>query len=252
MRRTAFFTICARNYLAYARTLGESLRAAYGDVRIYVFQADQRDDAVVAELPELTIVPIDEVEIPTLRDMAFRYNIMEFCTAIKPFCFDHLFDRCGYDQAIYLDPDIYVLRTLNHVTEALEKGTDCVLTPHITAPLDDDKHPDDYDIMRAGIYNLGFIAFSNRPPARRFIAWSRQKLAENCMIDIPKGIFVDQRFCDFVPAFIDQVLVLRHAGYNVAYWNLLHRPVARDESGYQVSGVPLCFAHFSGIDINKP
>ena len=69
---------------------------------------------------------IDELAIDDLDDMAFRYSILELNTAIKPYCFDYLFDALRYDTAIYLDPDILVLSPLDHVRTALEEGASCL------------------------------------------------------------------------------------------------------------------------------
>jgi len=82
--------------------------------------------------------------------MAFRYDIVEFNTALKPFCFEYAFDKLGADIALYLDPDIFVLRPLRHIMAALAEGSECVLIPHITAPLDEGKNPDTLTILRVG------------------------------------------------------------------------------------------------------
>ena len=55
-----------------------------------------------------------------------------------------------------------------------------------------------------------------------------------------------------LPAFIDRVHVLRHPGYDVAYWNLSQRRVSRDGDRWLVNGQELRFAHFSGAVIGSP
>jgi hypothetical protein len=166
------FTICSANHLPFARTLAASVKRAEQDVRFIVFLADVLSPPVQQLAGELEIVPIDRLGIPNLRRMAFRYGILELNTAIKPFCFDYVFDVLGFQAAIYLDADIYVLKALDHVHDALEKGTSCVLTPHITAPLPfDGEKPDDYMFMQAGMYNLGFLGLGNTPEARAFNTW---------------------------------------------------------------------------------
>ena len=72
------------------------------------------------------------------------------------------------------------------------------------------------------------------------------------MVDLARGLFVDQRWVDLVPGMFERVDILRDPGYNVAYWNLTHRRITDTPSGYEVSGVPLCFFHFSGYDANRP
>ncbi len=241
----AYFTICSRNYLAYALTLRESLREAAPNADFRIFLADAPIDGAS---PCDSVVDLDALALPDRDDMAFRYTVLEFNTAIKPFCFQYLFDRAGADAAIYLDPDILALKPFTHVIDALEGGADAVLTPHITAPLDDDGAPGDLDILRSGTFNLGFIALSNTPEARRFIDWWAKRCETQCLVDLASGLFVDQKFAEFIPSFIEQARIVRNPGYNVAYWNLAHRPVARDgEGGWTAGGEPLRFFHFSGV-----
>lgn len=248
----AYFTICSLNYFHFARTLAQSLRAAQPDARLFVFVADRWDEAAVAAAPEFVAVPAEALGIANLLDMAFRYDILEFNTALKPYCFDYLLGRGEFDRAIYLDPDIYVLRPLDHVLQAFADGSDCVLTPHITRPIDDGGYPGEIELLLSGVFNLGFAAFADAPDARRFLAWWRQKLATGCLRDIANGIFVDQRYCDFAPAFIERLTVLRHPGYNLAYWNFVYRQVEAADGGYTACGQPVHFVHFSGIDPARP
>jgi glycosyltransferase involved in cell wall biosynthesis len=52
---------------------------------------------------------------------------------------------------------------------------------------------------------------------------------------------------------VPDVAILRNDGYNVAYWNLANRQIKHSASGgYSVNGVPLVFAHFSGVDFGRP
>jgi hypothetical protein len=65
---------------------------------------------------------------------------------------------------------------------------------------------------------------------------------------MPAGLFVDQRWCDHVPALFDRVKVVRDPGYNVASWNLSTRTVAVQKDGrVTVNGAPLRFWHFTKL-----
>ena len=250
--RVAYFSICSLNYLHYARTLAQSLKAADPAAEFVLFVADRWNERLACSAPELNAIALDALAIPHLLDMAFRYDVLEFNTALKPFCIEFLFDRRGYRRAIYLDPDIFVLKPLVHVTQAMAAGAECVLTPHITQPIDDGRHPSEMDIMKAGVFNLGFCAFADAPDARKFIAWWRGKLATHCLVDLDRGIFVDQSYCGFAPAFIPRTTVLRHPGYNLAYWNLPYRRVSKAADGYRAADEPLHFVHFSGVEPSNP
>ena len=71
-------------------------------------------------------------------------------------------------------------------------------------------------------------------------------------VDIPNHLFTDQRWMDLAPAFVPNTAILHHPGYNLAYWNLLHRPVTRGRGGWRAGGEPLHFVHFSAVDPLKP
>ena len=239
-----YFTICARNYLGYALTLRDSVLRAEPGAAFTIFLADaQVDDTAVAEFT----IPAHELGIPGFAEMCFRYSLMELSTAIKPFCFDHVFDKMGAARAVYLDPDIEVFRPLDGVRQAFDAGASAVLTPHILQPYEDDKTPGDLDILSAGTFNLGFGAFANVPEARAFIAWWGRKTRTECLVDLPRGLFVDQKWVDFAPSFLADLHVLRDPGYNVAYWNLSGRPVENGPDGITAGGAPLVFFHFSGV-----
>lgn len=249
-RRPLYFTICSNNYLHFARTLGDSLRRIDPDVAFIVFLADEPTEITARVADELRIVPGRELGISNYVDMAFKYSIMEFNTALKPFCFDHAFDRLNFRSAIYLDPDILVLKPLVDVERALAEGASCVLTPHVTEPVADGKKPDDYTFLTCGGFNLGFVALSASAEARAFNSWWGQKLKDDCFVALERGVFVDQKYVDLAPSFMEKVRILRHPGYNLAYWNLVHRKVAEVDGELRANDAPVHFVHFSGIDLS--
>lgn len=247
--RIAYFTICSANYLAYARTLYASLSAAdpRAGEHFHLFLADEALPETVSASLGFPAIEARELDLPHIWDMAMRYSIMEFNTAIKPDCFLHLFDTLGYDAAVYLDPDILVVKQLTHVEEALEAGADLVLTPHACAPLEDGFDPDDRRLLQTGSYNLGFAGFANSASSRAFLGWWSRRLAADCRVDLQNGLFVDQKFMDLAPCYVDRTAILRHKGYNAAYWNLSERPVTEQGGHLLAGGEPLHFFHFSGV-----
>jgi glycosyltransferase involved in cell wall biosynthesis len=244
------FTICSNNYLHYAMTLGESLLKADPAAQFAIFLADEPNEYTAEAAQRFTIIAGSELAIPNYRDMAFKYNVLEFNTAIKPFCFDYAFDVMGRHSAIYLDPDTLVLSRLFEVEESLRNGASCVLTPHSTEPITDGKNPDDYSFLACGSFNLGFVALSASAEAQRFLRWWGDKLAVDCFVALERGIFVDQKYADLAPSLMDEVTVLRHPGYNLAYWNLAQRAVAERDGAFTANDLPLRFVHFSGISLS--
>ncbi len=197
---------------------------------------------------EFKVISLDELDLPDGDDFFYQYNILELSTSIKPWVFQRLLD-CGYDSVLYIDPDIYVYRPLTEVFQLLDKEADVVLTPHLLMPMTGQRRPDELELRRMGVYNLGFFAGKNTGNFRSLLRWWQKKLHYNCELSLDKGIFVDQSWCDLIPGMFDRVVVLRHPGYNVAYWNLPERDITcNDDGSLFAAGEPLVFFHFSSFD----
>lgn len=255
MKPLVFFTIVSRNYLAYALTLMQSVAAQHPESKRYLCLADERADDPALDTDLFETVTIDQLDLPHFDAFVFRYDIMELNTAVKPYMFEWLRMRHPQAGLVYLDPDIYVVRPLLEIAQAFTEGKLAVLTPHLNEPLPDDgKLPNELSLMRTGVYNCGFVAINPaHPQSAALIDWWSRRLEFDCYVDLDAGLFTDQKWMDLAPGLFPDVEVLRHDGYNVAYWNLASRPIARAATGsYTVNGVPLVFVHFSGVDIGKP
>ena len=223
MQTPVFFSIVSANYLAYAQTLMRSVRGHHPGAPRYVFVIDADPDARGLDPDLFDVVPASDLPVPHFDHMALRYSILEFNTALKPFAFLWLAARHQSQPIIYLDPDILVLAPLVDVLEATASGALAVLTPHLTAPLTDDKHPNELAILRAGAYNLGFIAVGAHPSRGDLVRWWGKRLEFGAFVDVASGLFTDQKWIDLVPGLFPDVAILRHPGYNLAYWNLRQR-----------------------------
>lgn len=252
---TIAFTICSINYLAQARTLGDSLKATNPDVRFFIGLVDTLQGVAFEEAyaPAYPMIEIDKIEISAFEEMCARYNITELNTAVKPFYFTYFFKH--YPEAknvIYFDPDIIVFQPLTGLLTSLEKHN-AVLTPHINTPINDRLTPNELHHLNTGVYNLGFVAFSRSEENDRFISWWEEKLRYECLIDLCNGLFVDQNWMNFLPVFVPNTHIERNPGYNAAYWNLHERNFTqRDGQWFVNDDSPLIFFHYSGYDPAKP
>ncbi|MGI1658566.1 MAG: glycosyltransferase [Desulfitobacterium sp.] len=234
-----------------AKTLMDSLKEHQINWDRYVILVDDYDKTEAQMLEDsnsYNLIKAIDIDLPNSKQMFFRYNILELNTAVKPWAFDMLFYSKEYDKVVYMDPDICVFDRLIELEDLLLTQGAIILTPHILRPIYDDKKPSELDLMRAGIYNLGFIAVSKGDQTRSFLNWWENKLEFGCVVDLPSGLFVDQKWMDFVPAIFEKVTILKHHGYNVAYWNMMQRTVSKSGGKYYVDGQPLVFYHFSGLD----
>lgn len=249
MPELAICTIVSKNYLAHARTLVESFHRHHPQAPAFVLLADHVDGYFDAAAEDFTLIEARGLGIPDFEQMAFRYNVTEFNTAVKPFFLERLFEREGISALIYFDPDIYIYRPLEQL-QALLETYDIVLTPHVLDFLDDGHRPDDAHILRAGVHNLGFIGLKKGPAAAKLLTWWKARLLKDCVVDFPRGIFVDQRWIDLVPGVFEGAYVFRDPGHNVAYWNLNHRTLVQTHGNWLVNDVPLTFFHFSGLPMD--
>ena len=243
MHRCAF-SICSNNYLGQVGTLFELFRRFHPDFDLFLCLVDEASGSY----GDYSLIQARDLGIDAFDSFSFQYNIMELNTAVKPFMFLKLFKELSYNQVIYLDPDIEIFRPLTTVLDALNQGASFVLTPHLLRPAENDAQPDDVAIMRAGTYNLGFLACSDQAETEPILRWWARRLRHQCVSDPDRGLFVDQKFIDLVPGFADHVRILRDPTLNVAYWNLQQRKLSRQGETWTVDGEPLKFFHFSGID----
>lgn len=252
---TLAFTLCSVNYLAQAHTLGDSLKKHNPHIQFIIGLVDKLDtkDIDKTKLPDYPLLELDKINIADLNSMCERYDITELNTAVKPYYLDYfLKNNPEATNIIYFDPDIIVFDQLKHLEENLEKY-DIVVTPHTTTPYNDDKWQNEEDIVNTGIFNFGFVAIKRSASAQKMVDWWCNKLEKECLIDLCNGLFVDQHWADFFPVYFDNVLINKHLGYNVAYWNLHERQCSKKEGQWFINdNTPLQFFHYSGYLISKP
>ena len=236
-------TIIARNYLAHARVLAESFFAHHPDGSFTVLVIDDPEHVPRTGEQFAVLTPYDlGLDRAEVHRMAFIYDVKEFATALKPWLLRRLLG--DHEAVAYFDPDIQVFSPLDDIS-ALAGERGIVLTPHVTEPLPrDGLLPDDEMLLRAGIYNLGFVAVGRK--SAPFLDWWAERLTRDCIVAVDQGIFVDQRWIDFVPTLFEHE-VLRDPACNVAYWNVAQRGLTFDGERYEVHGKPLRFYHFSGF-----
>ena len=224
-----------------------SARRHHPEATLYLCLADMPVDDPSFYPSGCIVVPGHTLDIVNFAEFAFRYDIMEFNTALKPFMFRHLLSK-GHPSVLYFDPDIEIFRPLDSVMELLDGGASLVLTPHLCKPSEGDDYPGDIGIMQSGVFNLGFLGVGNVPEAETVLRWWSRRLRYQCINNQPGGVFVDQTFMDLVPGFAQNARILRDPTMNVAYWNLSQRSLTREGDSWQVDGQPLGFFHYSGFD----
>ena len=262
MNKKCAFTIVAKNYIGLGQILGLSLRKHNPDVDFYIFMADEFDTEP-ADLPDCVLKARDVTDYTGTEwtDMTFKYNLTEFCTAIKPACFQHVF-KLGYEAAIYFDPDIFVFSSIDRVFLQLEQY-DVALTPQVAGLHVDyqGEHPE-WAMNVNGIFNLGFCAMRRSELTARVLCWWRRRLTDNAFADRSTGNFTDQKWMDWMPGLLgnDHLYVFHELGMNMAPWNFFERQLFQSDGRLMVRyrtddctqrEDPLLFIHFAGYDYQK-
>lgn len=256
------FTIVAKNYIGLGHILGQSLLRQQKDIDFFIFVVDEFQSIPETLPPNIVFVKnIAGYSHSEWVDMAFKYDLTEFCTAVKPACFQHIFSL-GYEKAIYFDPDIYIFSSIDEILSKLQKYS-IVLTPQIAAihVNYEGEHPE-WAMNVNGIFNLGFCGMRKSQTSEQILQWWRIRLKDNCFVDRSTGNFTDQKWMDWIPGFFanDELFVFHHIGMNMAPWNFFERELFLKDNQIWVrprnkqatiKTSPLVFLHFAGYDYNQ-
>jgi hypothetical protein len=241
-------TIVSLNYLSYARTLCDSFLRFHPDCKFYVLLVDRLPADFQRLSERFEIITVEELDIADFPSVAFKYDILELNTNVKPTFLKALLVR-GIDQLVYLDPDIFVYRALDSVFAALNERS-IVLTPHILSPITDDGQSE-LSFLLGGVFNLGFVAVNKCEETDSFLSWWENRCLNLAFDEQRIGLFVDQKWINLVPCLFDSVKILKNPGCNMAYWNLHERRLSQDGGVWMVNqDTPLNFYHFSGISVD--
>jgi hypothetical protein len=251
--KVTFFTIVARNYLAYAYVLGDSVKKYHPDCDFFIFIMDDIQHEYQSEIASkgfLSIYP-HQISLDPYEHFVFKYDIVEACTGVKPFVIQHLVE-IGSEKVIYLDPDILCFRRLDEAIEALDTHS-IVITPHSLSPIDLDYFHSDELLLSYGVYNLGFLGVSRGEVTDKFLAWWANRLFDRCIKEKSINLFVDQKWMDLIISYFDSVFILRKKTYNIAYWNLHERNLQKinDKFCLKDTEEPIAFIHYSSFPLKN-
>lgn len=246
------FTITARNYLSLALTLGDSVSQHHPEARFCICVADGLEGIDPSSLRHALLDVPALLGAALIDDLAFKYNITEYCTSIKPALFRHFFEADERtDFVYYLDPDTLLLQRLDPVDRTSPERT-LYLAPHLLdCHVSDDHAYPEYRHLWEGIFNLGFCGVRRTAVMPKLLDWWDRRLREYCYADFFDGLHTDQKWMDYAPAYFrHDLVVVEQRGVNVAHWNLAERDVGLRDGRYWTGDEPLILFHFSGFDFS--
>jgi hypothetical protein len=241
----SFLSICARNYLPQARRLLQTLHEHHASANLCLVLVEEDFGPEDVPEPYVDVLLAKDIVGDSFYQMALRLSVGELSRAIKPLAMRALMSRAG-SPVVYVDPDCCVYSRFDELIEAFADGAGVVLTPHCTRPIDDDRTPSEADLLRGGAFNPGFVAVASTPDGAAFLDWWSDKLWTGRDLEAVGGV-LDQKWVDLAPSLFENVRILKHPGYNLAYWNVFQHELERRGGSWLVDGEPLRFFHFSDI-----
>lgn len=241
--KTSAFTICAYNYLSKALALAESFKKYNPEIEFSIFLVGRKK---TIKDYGVNILFVEDFNLKDYNHYAFKYDVIEFSTYLKPIILQILLKT--FSKVYYIDPDIMFFSSLAEVDTQLD-NSNAVLTPHSFTSIEDGKKPSDLDFSRFGSFNLGFVGVRNTPTSIAFLKWWEAKLADFGFYEPQSGMAVDQKWIDLAYVYFENFHIMRHTGCNVAFWNLHERKISVVDQKFWINQTTeLIFIHFSSYN----
>lgn len=232
MNKRCAFTIVAKNYIGLAQVLEKSIQIVDSDIDFFIFVADEFCDLTNKTMLSGNILIAKDVlglDIRQWTDMTYKYDLTEFCTAIKPSCFKYLLNKANYKQILYFDPDICVFSSLQFIYSLFDKHS-ILLTPQTVGIHQNyDGELPEWNLFANGIFNLGFCGIKQSEAASKMLDWWEERLKDKCFMDRVYVYFTDQKWMDLLPSFFDNdtLHISHNLGMNLAPWNYFEREIIK-------------------------
>lgn len=246
----AAVTIVTYSHFADAVVLKQSLEE-FNNWHFAVVVVGPGIEDLPEELRDGKVLPQEFLSEEVFKKKVAQYEWNEVCFYLKPFSLMY-FLAAGFEEVHYFDSDIKIFGSLAPLSELL-RNSDVLLTPHyIEKPPSDFQQPNSLTLLKAGVFNAGYVGVRKQPQALEFLKWWSGRLERYCRNDPANGMCGDQKWLDLAPILFEKVNIVRHPGANVGYWNLQERVVRSKNGTYFVNNSPLLFFHFSGFSYKSP
>lgn len=230
-----YVTLFDVGYAPQGLALHASLQRHAGPHHLWVLCMDEDAERLLAalDLPDVTAIPLREVETDALRASRATQTVAEYCWTVTPFTFDAVFERApSAERVTYVDADVWLRRSpaplLARFTAA---GAAVLLTEHAYAPEHDNS-------ARSGRFCVQFLTMvrgSSDAPRR----WWQERCLEWCYARVEDGRFGDQGYLeDWPERYGPLVHVVPEGGAFQAPWNATRFPYG-EATAYHFHGLRL-------------
>jgi hypothetical protein len=246
--KVAGFTVVTPNYLAHGRSVRDSFLRHHPDCDFYIGIIGSPEN--IPDQYTEDVYFITQIQDSRMEAMLKSYTAFEMSCAVKSYFASYFFEKFpSIDRLVFLDGDILVFNSMTFSTASI------TISPHRTRqtgfyPFSNSLS--DVSLNRFGVYNAGYFEVMRDDEGLRFLNWWKDLMSTMCYDRPDEHLFTDQLWLNAVPAFFENVQIIKNPGYNVAYWNLIERTVKEKEGQFFVEDQPLVFYHYSSYNIEKP
>ncbi|HVI48792.1 MAG TPA: hypothetical protein VM802_28240 [Chitinophaga sp.] len=209
-----YCTLFDSNYLSRGLAMYRSLAAVCSSFHLYVFAFDDKCLQVLRkmQLPNLTVISLEEFEDPELLKVKPTRNRAEYCWTCSSSTILYCIQKFNLGHCTYIDADLYFYTDPTVLMD--EMGNHAVMiTEHRYTPM--------YDKSKlSGKYCVQYITFRNNRWGMEALQWWRNACLDWCYDRHEDGKFGDQKYLDDWTTRFTNVWVLQNLGGGLALWNI--------------------------------
>ncbi|MDX2002181.1 MAG: hypothetical protein SFW35_07105 [Chitinophagales bacterium] len=244
----AICTISTYSHLAQSFAMINSLQLFMPQVQAFILVVDKSSldvniQAVPASIELLYANSNDIVPYTAPHYKKYRKGSDSLRWSLKPALLKFIFEQRGIESAFYADNDLYFFENPSFLFDELERHS-FLLCPHWR--IHDPKASRAWFEVnfRDGVFNAGFVGATK--DGNEIVDWWREACLYECRISRSRGLYVDQKYLDLVPAIFENIGIIQHRGCNVAYWNQIENKRSMKEGKVFINERwPLIFMHIT-------
>jgi hypothetical protein len=235
------YTVCNRNSLANALTLGKSYLENHPDRTFYIGWADKSQEIPLPE--NIQIIQITDINIPDLQAMSSRYYDFEMVPASRPWFGLYLIKQLPQIKRLtFLSPTTYIYQKIDILEK---KCKSMLLTPNILQPLPTNSSLKDRNILNIGMAHSGSWILKPNTQTISFLEWWSNRTFDRAKFDLCNGMCLDQLWLNYALSWIEGARFIDHPGWHTGLHSLSHHTI--DIKHNTASGQKLISAEFTGL-----
>jgi hypothetical protein len=243
---TTVCTIVTRRTMSRARRLHQTITLNSPGTRVIALLLDDREFAVDDAAESVELVRPDELEIERFDLLAARLSEGRLIRATQPALVRKALERAAGAPVVFLDSQTEVFGDLAEFAQ-LAKRHGIALVARLREPIPRDAlRPTETDVLEAGMFDPGCVAFGAGPRTNRLLQLWTERL-RYAAHDEESIAF--SRWHDLLATLMPDAKVTADPGLGVSVWNLHERRLEEDDGRISANGRPLRTLCFTGLEV---